>query len=85
MTDKTGLQHFLLIFDHRASKLIDLQTFENRSNDAVDAYSAKELEFREKPWIDIVLVGSDSVETVKLTHANYFDGSAAVSHFLSGV
>ena len=85
MTDKIGLRHFLLVFDHRKGELIDLQAFEDRSNDAVDAYSAKELEYREMPWIDIVLVGSDSVETVKLTHANYFDGSAAVSHFLSGV
>ena len=35
--------------------------------------------------IDIVLVGSDSLATVKLTHANYFDGSVAVSTYLAGI
>lgn len=35
--------------------------------------------------MEIVLIGSDSVDTVKLTHANYFDGSAAVSEYLAGI
>jgi hypothetical protein len=59
--------------------------FEDRSDEAVEAYAKKEVECRDMPLIDIVLVGSDSLDTVKLTHANYFDGSAAVSPFLTGV
>ncbi len=34
---------------------------------------------RDRADVDIVLVGSDSLETVKLTHANYFSGAASVS------
>jgi hypothetical protein len=30
----------------------------------------------------VVLIGSDSIETVRLTHANYFDGSVAISKYL---
>ena len=33
------------------------------------------------PRMEIVLIGSDSLETVRLTHANYFDGSAKVSKY----
>lgn len=35
--------------------------------------------------MEIVLIGSDSLSTVKLTHANYFDGSVAVSKYLEGI
>jgi hypothetical protein len=35
--------------------------------------------------MEIVLIGSDSLDTVKLTHANYFDGSVAISKYLVGV
>jgi hypothetical protein len=30
--------------------------------------------------MDIMLVGSDSIDTVKVTHAKYFDGSARDQH-----
>ena len=52
---------------------------------AVAAYTAKEKELEGKGAIEIVLIGSDSLETVKLTHANYFDGSVAVSKYLAGI
>lgn len=32
--------------------------------------------------VEIVLIGSDSIETVKRTHANCFDGSVAISGYL---
>jgi hypothetical protein len=35
--------------------------------------------------MEIVLIGSDSLETVMLTHANYFDGTASVSKYLVGL
>lgn len=39
-------------------------------------YEELEQEHRLESHIDIVLVGSDSIDTVKVTHANYFDASA---------
>lgn len=43
---------------------------------ALEAYAAKEVEHRDDRSVEIVLIGSDSIETVRLTHANYFDGTA---------
>lgn len=79
------IQHFLLVFDHGAGQLIDLVEFGNNSDEAVAAYAAKELEFQDKNMIEVVLIGSDSLDTVKLTHANYFDGSVTVSKYLTGI
>jgi hypothetical protein len=76
------LQHFLLVFDHDAGRLIDLQEFGTDGEAAVAAYSEREHEARERPRIEVVLIGSDSLDTVRLTHANYFDGSASISRYL---
>lgn len=35
--------------------------------------------------LEIVLIGSDSIETVRLTHANYYDGMVTVSQYLAGI
>jgi hypothetical protein len=44
-----------------------------------------EMQHRHDLHIDIVLIGSDSIETVRLTHANYYTGKAAVSKYLVGL
>ena len=80
------IHHFLLVFDHEAGHLIEEVDFGSDGESAVEAYSAKEREFQGRSTIDIVLVGSDSIETVRMTHANYFDGSARVaSKYLIGI
>ena len=79
------IQHFLLVFDHGAGRLKDLREFGVDAASAVAAYSSLERQYQGQSMIDIVLIGSDSLETVKITHANYFDGTAAVSHFLAGI
>ncbi len=78
------LRHFLLVFDHSAGRLIDERVFDD-SDEAVAAYTAKERECAHHKMIEIVLIGSDSLETVRLTHANYFDGSVAVSKYFAGL
>jgi len=35
--------------------------------------------------VEIVLIGSDSLATVRLTHANYFDRTAPVSRYPAGI
>lgn len=83
MTQK--LQHFLLVFDHEAGRLIEEIPFGTDGTSAVANYAAKELQYRDRGQIEIVLIGSDSLETIKLTHANYFDESVAVSKYLEGI
>lgn len=70
------IQHFILVFDRRAGRLIDQIDFGYEAKAAVRKYESLEEEYRNDHHMDIVLVGSDSIETVKVTHANYFDGSA---------
>jgi hypothetical protein len=84
MTDKK-IQHFLLVFDHEAGKLIHTEDFGTDQERAVKAYGDCEEKYRDVRTIEIVLIGSDSFETVKLTHANYFDGSVATSKYLVGL
>lgn len=81
------IKHFLIVFDHDAGKLIETVEFGTDSARAVAAYAAKESELKGQPRVEIVLIGSDSIETVRLTHANYFDGSARISKYfdLAGV
>jgi len=81
-----AIQHFILVFDHARGGLVcPPLEFGEDSKGAVARYSELEREHRDNANMDIVLVGSDSLETVKVTHANYFDGTAAISKYLMGV
>ncbi|GAA4106505.1 hypothetical protein GCM10022249_02320 [Enteractinococcus coprophilus] len=71
-----AIQHFLLVFDHAKDELIAAQEFGRDVERATEAYSEMEKAYANNNAIDIVLVGSDSLETVKITHANYFAGRA---------
>jgi hypothetical protein len=79
------VNHFLLVFDHAAGQLVEIREFGRDSDAALVAYAEKENEFQDERRIEVVLIGSDSLETIKVTHANYFDGSVAVSRFLAGI
>lgn len=79
------IQHFLLVFDHARGQLIEERHFFEDGPGALAAYAAKEKEHTGDRNIEIVLIGSDSIETVRLTHANYYDGSVAVSKYLAGI
>jgi hypothetical protein len=79
-----NLHHFLLVFDHKLGKLVvPPKEFEN-SQEAIAAYSEKEREHQADKDLEIVLIGSDSLETVKKTHSNYFK-PAAKSPYLKGL
>jgi hypothetical protein len=64
--------HFLLTYDIRAAKA-DLVPFGTDYEAALDAYDRTEAEHREDPNTEVVLLGSDSVETIERTHSNYFE------------
>ena len=64
MAERIG--HFLLVFDHEQGRLIETLKFGQDADAAVAAYAAKEAEYGDEKLIEVVLVGSDSFETVKL-------------------
>lgn len=76
-----SLKHFLLVFDHAQGALRREQHFDDVS-EAIAAYEAAEAEFDATSMVEVVLIGSDSIETVRETHANYFDGTAALAKAL---
>jgi hypothetical protein len=81
-----SLNHFLLVFDHNAARLVDLKDFGTDVKSAMAEYSRLEREhMKDADGVEIVLIGSDSLETIKVTHANYFDGTVAVSKYFAGI
>lgn len=68
------IRQFLLIMDVREG-LTQVRAPGTDSPAAVAAYEAAEGEHRGDSNYDIVPAGSDSPETVKLTHASYFASS----------
>ncbi len=79
--------HYLLVHDHDEGVLVDIQEFGSDSDGAVAAYAKRERHYQDDDAIEVVLIGSDSLETVRITHANYFDGSALIgtSPYLAGL
>lgn len=82
-----AIQHFLLVFDHGKNELIQTREFGEDSAAATRCYGELEKEYRDSSLIDIVLVGSDSIETVMVTHSIYFTGNSErkVHDALSGL
>ena len=63
--------HFLLVYSHKEHKLISQDEFTD-SPKAVAAYGKAEHDNRDNSEYEIVLVGSDSIETIMKTHGHYF-------------
>lgn len=75
------LKHFLLIFDHAVGQLLSHDEFSD-VDAAISAYEDAESQYDTNSKIEVVLIGSDSFETVRETHANYFDGTVALAKAL---
>lgn len=74
--EQSSIKHFLLVFDHAVDKLVEVKEFGIDSTAAMAEYSAREKKYSDNLAVDIVLVGSDSLETVKITHGTYFNDEA---------
>jgi hypothetical protein len=80
------LIHFLLIYNIDLGHLVECRKFTNAGVAAAE-YSNLEREYAGRGNFEIVLVGADSIETIRQTHGQYFDGDsdAHASPFLAGV
>lgn len=81
------LIHFLLVYDVVRQELAAPPEEYSTAADAAAAYAELERKHRNDPNVEIVLVGADSLDTIKHTHGNYFDGKQqkAGSRFLEVV
>lgn len=76
--------HFLLVYSFDEQKLVKQSEYKD-AREATQAYNDAEREYRLTENFEIVLVGSDSIETVMKTHGHYFrsETDSMFSSFLS--
>lgn len=68
------VRHFLLVYDLNAGRLIEENDLGEDGAVAAAEFSRREAQYRGRDGFEIVLVGADSIETVRKTHAHYFAG-----------
>jgi hypothetical protein len=66
------LRHFLVVYDIPAAHA-DVVQFERDYESALLAYNEAEEKHRLDPNVEVVLLGSDSIETLGRTHSSYFE------------
>ncbi|HUR86341.1 MAG TPA: hypothetical protein VMY78_13450 [Solirubrobacteraceae bacterium] len=64
-------RYFILIYDI-PSRQLEVHEFEERYEDAVEAYGLFESKHRKDRAVEVVLVGADSIQTIHKTHSHYF-------------
>lgn len=74
-----AIRHFLLVYDHAAGELVCCYDLPD-AEEAVVLYELFEAAYNERACIEVVLIGSDSLATVKRTHASYFTRTATSPH-----
>lgn len=77
------IHHFLIVYDRLHGVVLNRQEFTDGAR-AASAYAELENLHRDDDNLEIVLIGSDSIETVMLTHSNYF-GDVELAKFLDFV
>ena len=78
---ESEIQHFLIVYDIPTGKA-KVRHFGADYDAALMAYAEIEGEMRDRDDLDIVLVGSDSLETVKRTHSSYFQSEETFESLL---
>jgi hypothetical protein len=67
------IKHFLVSYDLATGKT-EVESFGTDYDAAQVAYARAEQANADDGKLDIVLLGADSLETIKQTHSSYFDG-----------
>lgn len=79
-----AMRYFLLIYNRSHRHLQTVQTFTDQE-EASRAYTAAERAAQGNHGLEIVLIGADSLDTIKQTHGQYFDPPREGSRFLRPV
>jgi hypothetical protein len=67
-----ALRHFLLIYDVANRTLMEAVDVGGNARKAADTYSEYEERYRGRDGFEIVLIGADSLDTIRVTHSHYF-------------
>jgi hypothetical protein len=63
--------HYLLVYDLRARRLLETRALKDADEAAVE-YGKAERQHLDRPDIEIVIIGADSLDTIRRTHGHYF-------------
>ena len=66
-------QHFLIVFDGATASMKEKIRVFSRPAAAVEAYAEAERRYADDAQVQVVLIASDSLETVKATHPNFWN------------
>jgi hypothetical protein len=67
------VKYYLVVYDQRAATLRSIEEFdESERGQASEARFALEARHRDEPEVEIVVLGSASLATLKKTHGRYF-------------
>lgn len=71
-------QYFLLLY-RLPDRSVEITEFQGNYEAAATAYTQREEELRGNDETEVVLVGADSLDTIKKTHSHYFLGGGDVT------
>jgi hypothetical protein len=77
------LIHYLIIYDHSTQSLVGEPQEFTDPDEAARAYARAERKHRDDTNLEIVLIGADSLDTIRLTHGNYFEGDSSVAQLVT--
>ncbi len=69
---ETPIHHFLVVYDIPAHEANVDDSFGEDYDAALLAYARAEETYRGRDDVEVVLLGADSIETIKKTHSSYF-------------
>ena len=75
--------HFLLTYDRTKRCLVEIERFRD-GNKAVDRYEKLEHQYADEPHLEVVLLGADSEEAIRVTHPTYFRDFEAEPFLING-
>jgi hypothetical protein len=73
------MPHWLIVYDRSQGELLRCCEFSD-SQEALRERFAVERDNREKSWLEIVVLGGNSLETIKSTHSRYFATATSGGH-----
>ncbi len=68
----TGPTNYFLLVYNLATREVEIEEWHGDDVGAAARYSERERELQYNDDIEVVLVGADSLDTIKITHSHYF-------------
>ena len=69
--DDDATIYFLLTYDRSKLRLVDMERLHDGDR-AVDLYGERERQYADQPHMEVVLLGADSEDAIRVTHPTYF-------------